>query len=369
MKQRKKALVLMIAVLVVAVGVTVGIQYVKGQEKPKEPSVTEEPEEEVYVDPHAGQAKSLLTGEWIDAALVNQRPIAVMVENTKQSLPQYGLNSAGVIYEVPAEGSYTRLMAIMEDYADLEKIGNVRSCRPYYVYIAAEFDAIYVHFGQSVQGLEVLKSGIVDNLSGLDGSVEKTVFYRTSDKKAPHNAYASAEGIAAGIAKKGYDTTYEEGYTGHYRFAADDAPTLLAEGTDVAVIKPYYFYNKPYFVYNKDTGLYERFQFGGEEIDGADNTQVAVKNIIFQNVPSSIYSGTQYLNIPLNGSGEGKFFTNGKMIDITWKKSSNSDITRYYDASGNEIVLNQGSTWVCLIQNSYAKRSEFYTTLEEFEAQ
>ena len=91
------------------------------------------------------------------------------------------------------EGGITRLVAIMENYGDLERIGNVRSCRPYYVYIASEYDAVYVHYGQSVQGLEVLNTGIVDNLSGLDGSVESTVFFRTSDRKSPHNAYASGQ--------------------------------------------------------------------------------------------------------------------------------------------------------------------------------
>lgn len=356
-----------LAVVVVAVIAIVAL----GKDKEPEPVVKdvkkEEIEEEVNV--HEGQSQSFLTGEWINSDLTGNRPIAVMIENTKQSLPQYGLSYAGVIYEAPVEGSYTRLMALMENYDALDKIGNVRSCRPYYVYIAAEFDAIYVHYGQSVHGLEVLKTGIADNLSGLDGSVSGKVFFRTTDKKAPHNAYASASGIKAGIEKKGYRTRYEEGYTGHYRFAADDEPVLLTEGSDAAVVQPYYFYNKPYFIYNSTTGLYERYQFGAPQIDADDiyGSQLAVKNIIYQNVPSSIYQGTDYLNIPLNGSGSGKYFTNGKCIDITWKKDSDRDITRYYNAAGEEIVLNQGTTWVCLIQNSYAEKSKIYATVEEFQ--
>ena len=369
MRRKKTVLALVILVILAAAGVVIGILYVRGHKEPEKSIVTVEEDPEPGADPEAGQARSLLTGEWIDASLVRNRPIAIMMEDTKAALPLYGLNSAGVVYEAPVEGGITRLVAIMENYGDLERIGNVRSCRPYYVYIASEYDAVYVHYGQSVQGLEVLNTGIVDNLSGLDGSVESTVFFRTSDRKSPHNAYASGQGIIAGIAKKGYDTTYAEDYSGHWIFAADDSPVTLEGGADAAVIKPYYPYNKPYFVYNKDTGLYERFQFGEEDIDAVDNSQVYAKNIIFQFVPSSIYSGTQYLNIPLNGSGTGKFFTNGKMVDITWKKNSNSDITRYYDAAGNEIVLNPGKTWVCLIQNSYDDRSEIYATVEEFEAQ
>ena len=35
----------------------------------------------------------------------------------------------------------TRLMGLFENYDDLEKIGSVRSCREYYVYLAAGFDS------------------------------------------------------------------------------------------------------------------------------------------------------------------------------------------------------------------------------------
>ena len=203
MRRKKTVLALVILVILAAAGVVIGILYVRGHKEPEKSIVTVEEEPEPVADPHAGQARSLLTGEWIDASLVRSRPIAIMMEDTKAALPLYGLNSAGVVYEAPVEGGITRLVAIMENYGDLERIGNVRSCRPYYVYIASEYDAVYVHYGQSVQGLEVLNTGIVDNLSGLDGSVESTVFFRTSDRKSPHNAYASGQGIIAGIAKKG----------------------------------------------------------------------------------------------------------------------------------------------------------------------
>jgi hypothetical protein len=257
-------------------------------------------------------------------------------------------------------------MAIYEDYQDLERIGNVRSCRPYYAYFAAEFDAIYVHFGQSVQGLEVLNSGVVNNLSGLDGSVNDT-FYRTSDKSAPHNAYTSAEGIASGIATKGYRTTYDEDYNGHYLFAEDDAENTLSSGEDCNYIQPYYFYNQPYFIYNDETKTYARYQFGAEEVDANDGEQIQVTNIIFQNVASSVYDGDGgYLNLTITGSGEGKFFTRGKMIDILWEKESDG-ITHYYDTDGNEITLNQGKTWVCIIQSAYADESTFRYAVEDTE--
>ena len=100
----------------------------------------EEPEERVEVD---GKIKSYLTGEMVDVEKANRRPLAIMMSNDKESLPQYGINRAGVVYEAPVEGSMNRYMAIIEDYDDLDRIGSVRSCRTYYTFFAREFDAIY----------------------------------------------------------------------------------------------------------------------------------------------------------------------------------------------------------------------------------
>ena len=141
-----------------------------------------EPEERVEVD---GKIRSYLTGEMKDVSQANRRPIAVMMENDKAGLPQYGINRAGVVYEAPVEGDMNRFMALIEEYDDLERIGSVRSCRTYYTYFAKEFDAVYVHYGQSTFAKPYLKN--VDNINGLDG-IGTTAFYRSSDKKSPHNA-------------------------------------------------------------------------------------------------------------------------------------------------------------------------------------
>ena len=47
-----------------------------------------------------------------------------MMSNDKASLPQYGINRAGVVYEVPVEGEMNRYMALIEDYDGLERIGS-----------------------------------------------------------------------------------------------------------------------------------------------------------------------------------------------------------------------------------------------------
>ncbi len=314
-----------------------------------------------------GKAKSYLTGEWIDEEIAGNRPYAIMIGNTSDALPQYGISQADVIYEVPVEGSYTRLMAIFQDLRGVDKIGSIRSCRHYFIYFAQEFDAIYVHFGQALYAEPILARDSVHNISGMDYSVE-SAFYRDSGRKSPHNVFTTEEGLKNAAETKGYRTTYEDGYKGHYLFAADNVPVELTGGQEALVVSPGYLVNKPWFVYNDEDGLYYRYEFKEEQTDGATEEQLKVKNILVQYCDWRKADDNGYLDIdtmPSGGQGKGKYITNGKVIDITWTKESESSPARYFDESGKEIILNQGKTWVCVIRDTYADRFAVYKTQEE----
>ena len=373
-------LIVIVAALVVALGLIIYFGT-KNKNKTDETSSTTEPDSSIYDDLNVSSGAvdntnedvynvdsntlSILTGLPIDESKANKRPLSCMIENTKACLPQYGLNQAGIVYECPAEGGITRLMAIFDNYDNMDRIGNVRSCRPYYAYISAEYDAIYVHYGQNLVGEQVLKTRIVDDLNGLDGSVGTTVFYRSSDKKAPHNAYASTDGINAGIEKKGYSTDLPAGYEQHFKFYGPTEDNAIANGSPCEALSLYFPNNKPYFIYDKDSKTYKRYQFGAAQKDAIDGNQCEAKNIIIEYVPSQIYAGTDYLNITLNGSGKGKFITDGTITDVTWTKSSDSGVTRFYYADGTEITLNPGKTWFELCENSGEDKNTFYETADQ----
>lgn len=317
-------------------------------------------EDEVEVVPE-GMARSYLTGEWIDEELAAKRPIAVMLGNTTAALPQYGIGEAEVIYEVPVEGGLVRLMAIIQDYENLEKLMSIRSCRHYFVHWAMEYDAIYTHYGQAYLAEDILKQSYVDNINGLDGTIEYIVFSRDNSRKAPHNAYSNGEDLAAGIAKKGYDTALDASYEGHFLFDKDDNSEItLDNGTEATYIKPGYAINKPWFEYNAEDGLYYRYQHNAAHIDAVDGDQLACKNIILQVCDWSVADKEQgYLDINTTSGGHGYYVTNGKVVPITWSKDSITATTNYYGEDGSEIVLNQGKTWICIIQNTYENEVTF----------
>ena len=305
-----------------------------------------------------GQIRSFLTGEMVPAEIGTRRPLAVMISNDKEAAPHYGINRAGVIYEAPVEGAMNRFMAVIEDYDDLERIGSVRSCRTYYTYFAREWDAVYAHFGQSTFALPYL-----DNVDNINGLKQDGAFYRSSDKKSPHNAYTSGERIRKYIDKLGYRDTYDKDYlagNGHFQFASASEPVNFEEELSWEAYKvlPGYPYNKPWFEYNEEDGLYYRYQYGKEHM--GNEAQLAVKNIIFQYCPTGHYATTEYLNIGLHGDSYGYYFTNGRVRPVASKKDGEFDVTRYYDMDGNEIVLNPGKTWICIIRADAFDKTEIY---------
>ena len=237
-----------------------------------------------------------------------------------------------------------RYMSIIEDYDDLNRIGSVRSCRTYYIYFAREFDAIYAHFGQSTFAKPYLK--YIDNINGIEG-IGTVAYYRSKDRKAPHNAYASFEGIQKAIDQLGYSQEYSEDYKGHYRFARDGQEIHLENSLEAYKVEPGYVYNNPYFLYNEDDGLYYRYQYGAPH--EGDEGQIAVKNIIFQYCAASYLSPSPYRNIEVHTGQWGYYFTNGRVIPLSWEKDGEFGVTHYYNVEHEEIVLNQGKTWVCII--------------------
>ncbi|MBQ9766168.1 MAG: DUF3048 domain-containing protein [Lachnospiraceae bacterium] len=303
-----------------------------------------------------GMARSYLTGKWVSRDIARKRPIAIVLSNIITAVPQSGIEKAEVIFETPVEGGITRLLALFEDYSALDKIGSVRSARLYHVYIALEFDAIFAHFGSAVYADELLNSTTVDNLSGLKGEGTVT-YYRTTDRKAPHNAYTSAQGIAAGIKYKNYRTTFSDNYSGHFKFTDDNNRVVLsgANAVDATYVSPGYTNNSPWFEYNSTDMKYYRFQFGGKQVDVETGNQLAFDNVIFQVVDYYDY-GDGYYYIHNQGNGTGKYITGGKCVDITWAKDEEFGITRYYYSDGTEVALNQGKTWISLVFDTNVKK-------------
>ncbi len=334
-----------------------------------EQSIEEEASQDATEAEEETTTVSTLTGLPVTEEIRNQRPLAVMLSNIKEGCPQSGIGEAAVIYEAPVEGRITRLMGIFEDYEKVEQIGSIRSSRDYFVFYALEFDAIYAHFGQATAYVgEMLNSDVVDNISGAVAGIDKPAahsFYRSTDRKAPHNVYLDHEGLKKDLEKFGYRTEHDDSYIEKFVFAEDGTDTLYASEKDAAVIYPGgkssdaangYARVQARFEYNPEDQLYYRYQYGGEHIDAITGEQVTVSNVIFQHCMGAVRDDNDYLAFACHGENSSKvqIFTGGKMIEGTWTRTADNVPAQYVDADGNPIELNPGKTWVCIIWEEYA---------------
>ena len=321
-----------------------------------------------------GMFQSYLTGEWKDVSVAKRRPYAVMIPNNKAALPQYGLSQASVIFEAPVEWRMTRLLAFVEDYDDLDRIGPVRSARDYYMYEAMGKEAIFCNWGLTVvYCAPILNSDRIDNVSQAVEGVERSAgeaFKRASRPgySIEFNGYMYTDGYNKAITRFGYDTHYSSGFTPQFVFAAEYTRTEYADHPDATIIRPGGTSNnrsgygdaKPYFEYNEEDRLYYRFEFGGKHIDEMNNQQLAVANIVFQYTYGEVRDPNDYLVFQMHDNTRPvKIFTNGKVIEGTWERTKDDEPARFYDAEGYEIVLNQGKTWICLIWDEYAEYVEY----------
>ena len=314
-----------------------------------------------------GKMQSYLTGEWKDENVVKRRSLALMIPNNKPALPQYGISKASIIYEAPVEGRVTRLMGVFEDYDDLDHIGPVRSSRDYYIYEALGFDSIYVNWGLAVPYVkDLINSSDVDNISQANEGIDKPsteAFGRISRSgyATEFTGYMFLDGYNKAVERQGYQTEYHNWFNQAFLFANDGHRVEYEGYPDATKVYPGgtssnssgYGDAKPCFTYNPDDGLYYRTEYGGPQIDEMNGEQLAVSNVIFKVCHGEVRDAHDYLAFGVHGSGDAYIFTNGKVIKGTWNYGGNYKTNQYFDENGNEIVLNQGKTWMCNIWKEY----------------
>ena len=207
------------------------------------------------------------------------RPIAIMLNNHKKAVPQAGVSQADVIYELPAEGGITRMMALFQSVEGVGQIGTVRSARDYYVSLALGHDAIYMHAGGSPQAYAFIKEWGVTAMDCVNGPYEGTLFWRDKTRKANAGLEHSVMTSGAKITElfptyKNLRLEHKDGYTVGWTFSDEPHSENAVIANKVTV--PFSAYKTGVFNYDETSGLYMVEEYGKAYVDANNGEQVGV---------------------------------------------------------------------------------------------
>lgn len=287
--------------------------------------------------------RSLLSGIMVNEEEAKQAVVGVMLDNHPNARWQAGLREAEIVYEIRVEGDYTRYLAFYQ-VTDPKIIGPIRSARTPFVTKVLEYHAIFIHYGASPAGYDDIRSLGVSSLDGM--AIGQPLYYRNSSvgKEAPHNAYSSMEEIRKYSESNGFDNKLENQIFEFYK-----KPTSPG-GQDMAAFTiPIRSSNKTAYVYQEEDGFYHRYKDGSLHIDENDEEPLEVVNIIIQYANGIVVDNVGRVNLDDEGEGKGLFFSQGKMIEISWEKKDRQSPTYYFDDKGQPLKLNVGQTFIQIV--------------------
>jgi hypothetical protein len=285
-----------------------------------------------------------LTGLPDPSGTALHRPaLIVKIENDPNSLPQWGVDQADVVYEEIVNGGITRLAAIFNQNAPA-KIGPVRSVRPTDTSIVWPLGGIFAYSGGAQYAIDSISTAPVKL---VDESAAGSAMFRDPNRVAPYNLYGVTPKLFAFGGKPVPPPALFQ-----YRPLGQGAV-----GTTVTQFTvPFPSIYPVTWTWDTTTHSWDRSTvFGGLDWTGT-HTRMSPKNVIVMHINYVNGLGTMASYADLVHGGVVNVFTNGKEIDGTWARPGHdkSKPLVYLDSKGKAIRLTPGQTWVELLDNGPA---------------
>lgn len=299
---------------------------------------------------HSIQGVNFLTGEILTDSNGKNRPVAIMINNLKNALPQYGIGAADIMYEVPVEGGITRMMAVYNDYTKVPRVCSIRSCRYYYPVLALGMDAVYVHWGMDPSiAKETLNRLGINRLDG--GTIGSEFFSRDPERlkkyDLEHTGFFDGTRLPEAMDKYNYRKERDASY-GNTLFSFSETPvTLTGTTANTAVLN----FSSQYFStfnYDATTQTYKKLHSGNPHIDSSTGNQLLFKNVIILQTNIKNFNNSKLMDVELK-SGTGKYISNGVAIDIKWSKSAENAPIVLTNTDGSTLKINKGKSYIGII--------------------
>lgn len=307
------------------------------------------------------RALNPLTGQYtLNPAAAGKRPVGVMFSNIQTALPQCGITSADVYYEMVVESGITRIMAVFADAAAIPEIGSIRSARNDFVDMAMGHDALLVHFGASILCWDYMAA---KGITTLDWQFYSKGYWRdpaiAAAKGPEHSVKSNAELIVAAIAGKGMRATLSAEAVPAFAFR-EPAGFVPASGSACS------FFSIPFtnssssptagFRYDEALKTYAKSEFGNLQIDVLTGEPIRVSNafVLFTTIYALDAGG--HVGARLSEGGTGYYLSGGKVQEIQWTKPGLYKPFVYKAADGSPLTINTGKTYVCVVSKTQNSR-------------
>ncbi|MGY1804376.1 DUF3048 domain-containing protein [Blastococcus sp. SYSU D00922] len=286
-----------------------------------------------------------LTG--VESGPVPARPaLALKIENSVDSRPQTGLNSADMVWEEVVEGGITRFVAVYHSTIP-GQIGPVRSVRPMDAAIVAPLHGLLAFSGGQRPFVDAIAAAGVQVISQDAGAAG---FYRLNTRYAPHNVYADPN-VFLGQA----DPAHMAPPAPQFTFATpEQRPTATATGVPTGVVnlklsgasRPSWTWSAPAAAWLRAEGSTPATESDGTPLRAAN---VVVLRVQVVNTRFTDPAGNPVPETQMVGSGEALVASGGATVGASWSKASIDAPVVLTDAAGQPILLAPGTTWVELV--------------------
>lgn len=306
-----------------------------------------------------------LNGKTVTEAEQAKRPVAIMLNNIKECLPQNSLNEGDIYYEFPVEGGITRIMMLVSDYENLGVVGSIRSSRDYYVDMLHTHNALYIHAGGSPMAYDKLFERNINYMDAVTTYIPD-MFYRDLNRlsymASEHTLMTTGERIVNGLKFLGYETKHSDDFVPTFKFyeETEDVQPVGSSASHIHMNST--FLQTVDFVYDEETKEYLRYQYNGmPHVDGLTGDQLSVKNVVILFTDVALIPGDEAGRLSVNtvGSGQGYYITNGRRKVITWSRANETAplVLKYKD--NEPLLLNCGKTFICVVDKSVSAGIQF----------
>jgi hypothetical protein len=279
----------------------------------------------------------------IDDEAAKRPALVVKIDNGPPARPQSGLNQADLVYEENVE-QITRFAAVYHSELP-DTVGPIRSGRTQDIELLGSLNQPLFAWsgGNTAVTAAVRRSDLRDvgalSVYGPGG------YFRSSSRRAPHNLYASGSQLAALAPADAAAPPAQFAYRAPGAAVAGDAVTSVRLSMDGVRVE---------WSWDSTTSQFLRSQGGSPHL-GAEGERIDAANVVvlFVTYRASEADVRSPEAVTL-GSGTVWVLSGGRWVEGTWSRTDRLQPIALADASGDEIELTPGRTWVQLVRNGKA---------------